>query len=131
MLDSLRSLHVFDAGTANAYLFQVNFLGDYVRLFWDAADPNFMFMSDNAQIVDDFLKEDIRLMDWPLRSRTSILLNLLGSPRLNIHRELKAALLEDLDLLPQIEDLDLLHSLESSMRSRYATRIAVYGGHNS
>lgn len=141
MLGGRTSLYVLDRGTLNAQRYRDEILEPYVRLFRGAIGPEFIFMDDNAtshraQLVDEYLEsEGIRRMEWPARSPDlnpiEHVWDALGRqiarrqpPPRTLH-ELKIALLEEWDLLPQ----ELILSLINSMRGRCETCIAVRGDH--
>ncbi|GBM75723.1 hypothetical protein AVEN_92726-1 [Araneus ventricosus] len=74
MLDGHTPLHFFERSTVTGVRYRNEILETYVCLFRGAVGPYFILMDDNARphrahLVDDFLEsEDIRRMDWPIRS---------------------------------------------------------------
>ncbi|GFX08270.1 transposable element Tc1 transposase [Trichonephila clavipes] len=70
-----RTHHAFERSTVTAARYRDEVLEPYVRLFIDDVGSDFILMDDNAgpprttHLIDEFLEsEDIRRMDWPVRS---------------------------------------------------------------
>ncbi|GBM33737.1 hypothetical protein AVEN_47042-1 [Araneus ventricosus] len=142
MLYGRTPLHVFEKGTVTGVRYRDEILESYVRLFRSAVGPEFILMDDNARphralLVDEFLQsKDIRRMDWPARypdlDPIEHVWDALGgaiatrNPPPRIIQEMKTALLDEWDQLPQ----EMLNSLISSMKSCCKACISVRGDHN-
>ncbi|GBN14676.1 Transposable element Tcb2 transposase [Araneus ventricosus] len=141
MLDGRTPLHVFERDTVTGMRYRDEILEPYVRLFRGAVGPEFILMNDNARplralLVDEFLEsENIRRMDW---SATSPDLNpiehvwdALGranatrNPPPRTIQEMKTALLNEWDQLPQ----EMINCLISSMKSRCKACISAREDH--
>ncbi|GBO45676.1 hypothetical protein AVEN_130191-1 [Araneus ventricosus] len=140
MLDGRTPLLVFERGTVTGVRYRNKILVLY-RLFRGAVGPEFILMDDNARphralLVDQFLEsEDIRRMDWPATSPDlnpiEHVWDALGraiatrnSPP-STNQEMKTALLNEWDQLPQ----EMINCLISSMKSRCKACISVRGDH--
>ncbi|GBN43854.1 hypothetical protein AVEN_10997-1 [Araneus ventricosus] len=138
MLDGPTPLLVFERGTVTGVRYRNKILV-LCRLFRGAVGPEFILMNDNARphralLVDQFLEsEDIRRMDWPARSPDlnpiEHVWDALGraiatrNPPPRTNQEMKTALLNEWDQLPQ----EMINCLISSMKSRCKASISETG----
>ncbi|UYV76927.1 hypothetical protein LAZ67_14002416 [Cordylochernes scorpioides] len=136
MLDTRTPLHAFDGGTLTSQRYRDEILEPY-----GGVGPSFIFMDDNARphralMVDEYLEsEGIQRMEWPARSPDFNLEDhvweTLGrrirsrSPPPRTIQELKTALVEEWDLLPQ----ELFNCLINSMKYRSDNCLAVRSDH--
>ncbi|GBM10610.1 Transposable element Tc1 transposase [Araneus ventricosus] len=139
MSDGRTPLHVFERGTVTDVRYRDEILEPYVCLFRGAVV--FILMDDNARphralLVDEFLEsEHIRRMDLPARSPDlnpiEHVWDALGreiatrNPPPRTIQEMKTALLNEWDQLPQ----EMISCLISSMKSRCKACISVRGDH--
>ncbi|GBN12477.1 Transposable element Tc1 transposase [Araneus ventricosus] len=140
LLDDRTPLHVFERDNVSGVRYRDEILEPYVRLFRGAVGPEFNgfnLMDDNARphralLVDKFLEsEDIRRMDWPARSPDLNPIEYVWGEKLELAtplrtiQEMKTALLNEWDQLPQ----EMINCLISSMKSRCKAYISVRGDH--
>ncbi|UYV80853.1 hypothetical protein LAZ67_19001989 [Cordylochernes scorpioides] len=118
MLDARTPLHVFGGGTLTSQRYRYEILEPYVRFFRGGVGPSFIFMDDNALphralMINDYLEKHVwEALERLIESRSS-------SPRST--QELKTALVEEWDLLPQ----ELFYCLINGMKCRCDSCLAV------
>ena len=134
-------LHVIDNGTLTALRYVNEILDVYVRPYAGAVGENFILMNDNvrahkARITDQYLEQaTIVRMEWPARSPDlnpiehawDMLQAAVSSRPVQPAsvQELRQALLEEWDQIPQYK----IRSLISSMRRRCQAVIEARGHH--
>ena len=134
-------LHVIDNGTLTALRYVNEILDVYVRPYAGAVGENFILMDDNARaqrarITDQYLEQaTIVRMEWPARSPDlnpiehawDMLQTAVSSRPVQpaSAQELRQALLEEWDQIPQYK----IKRLISSMRRRCQAAIEARGHH--
>ncbi|GFS97754.1 DDE_3 domain-containing protein [Trichonephila clavipes] len=88
-------VRVFERGSVTSVKYRDEVLEPYTHLFRGACDPEFILMDNNVRphraiLINEFLKsEDIRRMDWPVRSPDLNLIDCANDLKSKLNRVVK------------------------------------------